>query len=112
MPRGVEPGQSCGFSGPVAGEYAAKRCHTGRNSSALWVEFTIRSQVWQLVQPTRNAFCFGVLGTLIAHSPVLNWDARFFVFTSVRSVAAVLPAAMSALLRPSRSKPTARMERA
>ena len=68
------------------------------HSSALWVERTMRSMVWQLVQLSSSAFCSSVPGMLIIHSALVSWLARFLVFLSLMSAVAVFSDSTVALV--------------
>ena len=64
--------------------------------SASYVDFMMRSSVWQPLQLSRKRFCSSVPGMLIIHSALVRCAERFFTFLSLMSALAKLPAATSA----------------
>ena len=73
---------------------------TSNKPSASYVDFMMRSSVWQRLQLSRNRFCSSVPGILISHSALVRWADRFFTFLSLISALASWPAATSAALAP------------
>src|SRR5580704_10499204 len=93
----------CGLIGWLTAPYPFIRLITCIHSSASWVDFTMRSRVWQLVQSSSADFCCSVPGMLIIHSALVSWSGRFLVGCSLRSTLVVLSAATSVAPDPARS---------
>src|SRR5687768_6272276 len=80
---------------------------TSSISSALCLDSTMRSTVWQLTHPLRAARCSLVPGTLVIHSRFDSCAARFLVLTSFTATVAGVAAERVTDAGPARSHPLA-----